>query len=74
MRYPTQALRRGTEGVVVVAFTIQTDGTTANARVTSANPRGIFDREAIRMVEGLRFQPPERPFQTQQQIDFKLDQ
>ncbi len=74
MRYPTQALRRGTEGIVIVAFTIQTDGTTANARVTSANPRGIFDREALRMVEGLRFQPSDRPFQTQQQIDFKLDQ
>ena len=74
MRYPTQALRRGTEGVVVVAFTIQPDGTTANSRVTSANPRGIFDREALRMVEGLRFQPSGRPFQTQQQIDFKLSQ
>jgi len=74
MRYPTQALRRGTEGVVVVSFTIQPDGTTANARVTSANPRGIFDREALRLVEGLRFQPSGRPFQTQQQIDFKLDQ
>ncbi len=74
LRYPAQALRRSIEGYVQVSFTIQPDGSTTNVEVTGASPRGVFDREAVRVIEGLKFQPPGRAIQTQRQVDFKLDQ
>jgi len=73
LRYPTQALRRQTEGFVEVSFTINPDGSTSNVEVTRANPRNVFEREAIRVVGGLKFQPPGRAIQSQRRIDFKLE-
>lgn len=73
LRYPVQALRRGTEGYVQVAFVIQPDGSTADVRIIRADPRGVFEREATRVVEGLKFAPPGRAIPTERQIDFKLD-
>lgn len=72
LRYPTQALRRQTEGFVVVSFTINPDGSTSNVEVVRALPRGLFEREAARIVAGLKFQPPGRSIQAERQIDFKL--
>ncbi len=72
LRYPTRALRRSTEGYVVVTFTINPDGTTSNVNATRAVPRGLFEREAERIVAGLKFQPPGRPIQSERQIDFKI--
>jgi protein TonB len=73
LRYPPQALRRGTEGFVQVSFTIAPDGSTSDVRVIRASPRGLFDNEAIRVVSGLKFQPPGRSIASEQRIDFKLD-
>ena len=72
LRYPVQALRRGTEGFVSLSFTINPDGTTSNAKIERADPRGVFDREAIRLIEGLKFEPPGRTIQTERRIDFKM--
>lgn len=74
MRYPTRALRAGTEGFVQVSFTIMPDGSTSAVQVTRSDPRGVFDREAVRLVEGLKFVPPGRQIRSERQIDFRLNE
>jgi protein TonB len=56
--YPASARRRGIEGVVVIAFYVQKDGTVCNVRVLSG-PREL--REPVRqVVAGWRFTPARR--------------
>lgn len=55
-RYPMRALERGIEGSCVVVFDIQPDGKTANVR-TSRCSSGLFEREAVRTVEGHKYAP-----------------
>ncbi|MEO6969146.1 MAG: energy transducer TonB [Rhodanobacteraceae bacterium] len=67
LRYPIQALRRSVEGYVQVDFAIRPDGNTADVRIIRADPRGVIEREASRVVEGLRFAPPGRAIPTERQ-------
>lgn len=55
--YPQRALAAGIEGEVTLAFTITADGQVDNLRVTHAEPRGVFDREARRAASRWRFAP-----------------
>ncbi|NLY58512.1 MAG: energy transducer TonB [Gammaproteobacteria bacterium] len=55
--YPQRALTAGIEGEVTLAFTITADGRVDNLRVTHAEPRGIFEREARRAAGRWRFAP-----------------
>ncbi|HXV35929.1 MAG TPA: energy transducer TonB [Myxococcota bacterium] len=55
--YPPGARERRIEGWVVVQFDVGTEGGTRNVRVVSAQPKGIFDREAIRAVAGWKYSP-----------------
>jgi protein TonB len=55
--YPPQAARRRQEGWVEVEFTVNADGSVANAKVTSSDPPRVFDREAIRAVQNAKFNP-----------------
>ncbi len=55
--YPPSAERRGIEGWVKVAFTIAEDGTVVDPRVVGADPRGVFDRAALRAISKWRYQP-----------------
>ena len=76
--YPRDALRRGQEGYVVVEFTVQTDGSTADIKVVESEPRNAFDREAIRAVSRWKFEPAlrdGRPVESRLQhtIDFNLN-
>lgn len=56
-QYPRRAAERGIEGWVLLEFTITAAGTVRNAVVVDAEPRGIFDREAIRAVEKFKYRP-----------------
>ena len=56
-RYPREARMRGAEGWVRVRFTINADGTVSNARVEEAEPRRLFDREAVRAILRWKFKP-----------------
>lgn len=76
--YPRDALRRGQEGFVVVEFTVQTDGSTADIEVVESEPRNAFDREAMRAVSRWKFEPAlrdGRPVESRLQhtIDFNLN-
>lgn len=55
--YPREAWRRGLEGWVEVELTIGPDGRVVDARVVASQPRGIFERAALRAVMQWVFDP-----------------
>jgi TonB family protein len=58
--YPDSARKRGIEGWVELAFTVQTNGTVDQVEVRNASPANVFDDAAIRAVRQWRFEPVER--------------
>lgn len=78
-RYPPRAQKRRLEGTVVLSFTIDASGRTTDIKVVSANPEGVFEREAIRALTKWKYQPQmvdgegvAQPGQTVN-IEFKMD-
>ncbi len=77
-QYPREALLKGMEGWVKLAFTIQEDGSVCDVAVVEAEPARVFNRNAVRAVLRWKFKPrivkgqPVRR-QGQQVIEFKLD-
>ncbi|AOH35729.1 energy transducer TonB [Luteimonas sp. JM171] len=69
-RYPPEALRAGQGGEVLVEFTVNPDGSVANARVVRADPPRVFDREAVAAVRRWRFEPVGDPVTTRRVIGF----
>lgn len=77
--YPRDAALQGIEGWVEVEFTITEAGTVKSPRVIAAEPRRIFNREALRAILKWKFKPRivdgvavERT--ATQIIDFSLDE
>lgn len=58
--YPDAARKRGIEGWVELAFTVQTNGTVDEVEVRNASPAQVFDDAAMRAVRQWRFEPVER--------------
>jgi protein TonB len=56
-RYPAQALNRKIEGWVLVKFNITKEGTVDAVEVIEAEPRGVFEREAVRAAWRYKFKP-----------------
>ena len=56
-QYPRRAAERGIEGYVIVELTVTAAGTTTDIRVIEADPKGIFDRSAIRAAERFKYKP-----------------
>lgn len=56
-RYPAKALKRGAEGYVIMKFTIDPTGRPVDVEVMEANPRRMFEREAIRALKKWKYQP-----------------
>ncbi len=78
-KYPPIAAREGKEGWVQVSFTISELGTVENAQVINAEPKKIFNREAIRAIKKWKYKPKmvegkavKQPNQSVQ-LDFKID-
>lgn len=69
-RYPSEALRTGTPGEVLVEFTVDTDGSVSSARVVRSTPARIFDREAVAAVRRWKFAPVSAPVTTRRTISF----
>jgi protein TonB len=55
--YPLTALSRGTEGFVVVRFTVTESGSVVDPEILRAEPPGVFDRAALRAVVRFKYQP-----------------
>lgn len=58
--YPDSARKRGVEGWVELAFTVQTNGSVDQVEVRNSSPADVFDDAAIRAVRQWRFEPVER--------------
>ena len=56
-KYPAKALKRGAEGYVVMSFTIDPTGKPVDIEVLEANPRRMFEREAVRALKKWKYQP-----------------
>jgi TonB family protein len=63
-KYPRRAEQRGLSGWVIVEFTINASGGTADVRVTEAEPESVFDDSVIEAVEQWQFEPREYRGQT----------
>lgn len=70
--YPDRAQRRGVSGHVVVAFTINADGSVSGASVASSDPPGEFDSAALKAVGKWRYTAPGQPVSKHVKITFKL--
>ncbi|MFQ5659960.1 MAG: energy transducer TonB [Gammaproteobacteria bacterium] len=55
--YPRRALSRGIEGYVIVQFTVTKQGTTKNAVIVEAKPKGVFDKAALQAAAKFKYKP-----------------
>lgn len=55
--YPEVALELGLEGYVVVSFTVTETGAVQDVVIDRGEPAGVFDEEALRAAQRLRFEP-----------------
>ena len=58
--YPESARKRGVEGWVELAFTVQANGTVDDVEVRNASPAEVFDDAAVRAIRQWRFEPVQR--------------
>ena len=79
-KYPVQAARDGINGWVKMRFSIMPDGSVDEIEVVDAQPKRVFDKEAIRALKRWKYSPKiengKALKQTgiQVQLDFNLDQ
>lgn len=77
--YPADAAKNGIEGWVKLSFSIDATGAVFDVQVLDAEPRRVFDREAIKALKSWKYQPQFKAgkavVQTgmQVQLDFSLD-
>jgi TonB family protein len=57
VEYPSDALRRGLEGWVELAYQVNLDGKVASVSVVDSNPAGVFDAAALRALSRVRYKP-----------------
>ena len=55
--YPRSALIAGTEGYVIVEFTVTTTGATRDIMIVEAEPDNIFNRASIQAAEKFKYKP-----------------
>lgn len=78
-KYPVQAARDGINGWVKMRFSIMPDGSVDEVEVVDAQPKRVFDREAIRALKRWKYKPKiENGVALKQtglmvQLDFNLD-
>lgn len=79
-RFPTEAARQGISGWVMLNFSIDESGSVTDVSVVAAEPKNIFEREAIRALRRWKYQPQlvegkaVKQTNLQVQLDFQLQQ
>lgn len=59
-RYPVQAAYEGVQGFVELQFNVERDGSTSNIKVINAQPKRVFEEEAIRALSQWKYSPAGR--------------
>jgi TonB family protein len=54
-KYPVAAAKAGTEGSVVLQFTVETDGSVSDVNVVKAVPENTFDKVAVTALKQWRY-------------------
>lgn len=72
LRYPRRAERLGVEGFVLVGFDLSKDGEVQDLRVIESQPRLMFDKSALKFVEGFKFSIPEEDGDSVPATDIKF--
>jgi protein TonB len=71
--YPSQAKRRGIQGVVEIVFVINMDGSIREAAVRKSSRHLILDEEALRAVQSAApFRRPDTPVKIVIPVSFTL--
>ena len=76
--YPPAAMEQGIEGYVLVEFTVDEQGATADAFIVKSEPAEIFDEAALQAVTRFKYKPvvregvPQRATGIRNYINFKL--
>lgn len=79
-KYPPAAARDGINGWVRLRFNIGADGRVTDVKVLAAEPRRVFDQEAMRALKNWKYQPKLENGRAvaqsdlEVQLDFRLDQ
>ncbi len=79
-KYPPAAARDGLNGWVRLRFNIGADGRVTDVQVVAAEPRRVFDQEAMRALKNWKYQPKLENGRAvaqsdlEVQLDFRLDQ
>lgn len=79
-RYPPAAARDGVNGWVRLRFNIAADGRVTDVKVLAAEPRRVFEQEAMRALRNWKYQPRLEngrgvaQSDLEVQLDFRLDQ
>jgi protein TonB len=55
--YPTRAMTRKISGWVDVEYIVMPDGSVAQARVVGSEPKGMFEKAALRAINKWKFKP-----------------
>lgn len=55
--YPRRAAERGIQGYVIVQFTVTEEGTVEDVEVVEADPKGYFERAAVKAASKFRYKP-----------------
>ena len=72
LKYPRRAERLGVEGFVLVGFDLSEEGEVLDLRVIESQPRLMFDKSAMKFVEGFRFSIPEEDGDAVSATDIKF--
>jgi len=79
-KYPPAAARDGLNGWVRLRFNIGADGRVTDVKVLAAEPRRVFEQEAMRALKNWKYQPKLENGRAvtqsdlEVQLDFRLDQ
>ena len=78
-QYPRRAMRGGIEGYVELSFAVTKTGSVEDIKVLASEPKGFFERAAIRALEKYKYKPlvvngePTKQIELRERIDFNLD-
>lgn len=71
--YPKGPLKKGIDGCVLLAFTIDAEGRGRGFEVLESKPQGVFDAATLKVMDQWRFQPPAREGRYAQLVQYRLE-